>query len=98
MFRQKLATFLVRVFTKQVLWSAEFRNLSPDVQKDTVEDAKRIIDNKVFNAEIDRLIRSAERSIIRNAKIDEEVAALRGGIIYLEALRKRLESLAHRKV
>jgi hypothetical protein len=71
-------------------------DLPPDVQKMRIEQWKAADRNDALWNEVSRLKESAELAIIRRTKVDAEVAFHRGGLVYLETLRKNVSQKALR--
>lgn len=69
-------------------------DLPPDVQKMRVEQWKAADRNDALWNEVSRLKESAEGAIIRRTKVDGEVAFHRGGLVYLETLRRNVAQKA----
>ena len=92
-----ITCYLANLYAQGTKVAREFRKLSKDEQKDVIEDAERLLDIKLFHEQLEGLIKKAEQAIVRHSINDEQAYTHRGGIIYLEELRKKFETIVKLK-
>ena len=71
----------------------EFRRLKTKESDEYLADVRYLLDSPAFLNETERLKKQAADAIIRHTKTGEETAFHRGGLVYLEGLKKRLQML-----
>lgn len=72
----------------------DIEKMSEGAKNEYIRSTQDIYRSKAFTNEINRLVNTAGKTIIRSTQNDYENSYHRGGIHYLEALKKRMQFLS----